>query len=131
MPPRLSGQTSLFGGIFFVSKSVLAISKQKIKILTRKPRSHVRILIYRTWAVTLQVMDGHSFALLVTCCRHLSLSLVQIPMYMLFIFLQSYCSVILLASVCCSFLQKLTGSKKAKKKKPGPAKTVSTKRVSS
>ena len=42
---------------------------------------------------------------------------VQIPMYILFIILQSYCSVILLASVCCSFLQKLTGSKKAKKKK--------------
>ncbi|KAL9982182.1 hypothetical protein ACROYT_G010993 [Oculina patagonica] len=37
---------------------------------------------------------------------------------------ESYCSVILLAAVCCSFLWKLTGSKKAKKKKPGPAKTI-------
>lgn len=47
--------------------------------------------------------------------------------YLFCLFLQSYCSVILLAAVCCSFLQKLAGSRKAKKKKPGPAKTVSTK----
>ncbi|XP_020616340.1 N-alpha-acetyltransferase 25, NatB auxiliary subunit-like isoform X1 [Orbicella faveolata] len=41
----------------------------------------------------------------------------------LVLLVESYCSVILLASVCCSFLQKLAGSKKAKKKKPGSAKT--------
>ena len=53
MAPRLSGQTSIFGVVFFVSKSLLGIERQKklekFAILTRKPRSHVRILIYRTW----------------------------------------------------------------------------------
>ena len=55
MAPRLSGQTSIFGVVFFVSKSPLGIERQKelkkFTILTRKPRSHVRILIYRTWAI--------------------------------------------------------------------------------
>ena len=55
MPPRLSGQTSIFGVVFFVSKSLLGIERQKklekFAILTRKPRSHVRILIYRTWPI--------------------------------------------------------------------------------
>ena len=55
--PRLSGQTSIFGGVFFVSKYLLGIEKQKklekFAILTRKPRSHVRILIYRTWPIDL------------------------------------------------------------------------------
>ena len=48
MAPRLSGQTSKFGVVFFVSKSLLGIERQKklkkFAILTRKPRSHVRIL---------------------------------------------------------------------------------------
>ena len=45
MVARLSGQTSLFGVVFFVSaKSPLGIERQK-------PRSHVRILIYRTWPI--------------------------------------------------------------------------------
>ena len=56
MAPRLSGQTSIFGVVFFVSKSLLGIERQekleKFAILTRKPRSHVRILIYRTWSIT-------------------------------------------------------------------------------
>ena len=55
MVPRLSGQTSIFGVVFFVSKSLLGIEKQKklekFAILTRKPRSHVIILIYRTWPI--------------------------------------------------------------------------------
>lgn len=55
MAPRLSGQTSIFGVVFFVSKSLLGIERQekleKFAILTRKPRSHVRILIYRTWSI--------------------------------------------------------------------------------
>ena len=55
MAPRLSGQTSIFGLVFFVSKSHLGIERQKklekFAILTRKPRSHVRILIYRTWPI--------------------------------------------------------------------------------
>jgi len=55
MAPRLSGQTSIFGVVFFVSKSLLRIERQKklkkFTILTRKPRSHFRILIYRTWPI--------------------------------------------------------------------------------
>ena len=53
MAPRLSGQTFIFGVVFFVSKSLLGIEGQmklkKIAILTRKPQSHARVLIYRTW----------------------------------------------------------------------------------
>ena len=55
MAPRLSGQTSIFGVVFFVFKSLLGTERQKklekFAILTRKPRSHVRILIYRTWLI--------------------------------------------------------------------------------
>ena len=55
MAPRLSSQTSIFGVVFFVAKSLLGIERQekreKLAILTRKPRSHVRILIYRTWPI--------------------------------------------------------------------------------
>ena len=55
MAPRLSGQTSIFGVVFFASKSLLGIEGQrkleKFAILTRKPRSHARILIYRTWPI--------------------------------------------------------------------------------
>ena len=44
MAPRLSGQTSIFGVVFFVSKSPLGIEGQKnlekFAIFTRKPRSH-------------------------------------------------------------------------------------------
>ena len=45
MAPRLSGQSSIFGVVFFVSKSLLGIEGQKklsekFEILTRKPRSH-------------------------------------------------------------------------------------------
>ena len=52
MATRLSGQTSIFGVVFFVSKSLLGIVRQKkfkqFTILAQKPRSHVRILIYLT-----------------------------------------------------------------------------------
>ena len=55
MGPRLSGQNSIFGVVFFVSLSLLGIERQKklekFAILTRKPRSHARILIYRTWPI--------------------------------------------------------------------------------
>ena len=44
MAPRLSGQTSIFGVVSFVSKSLMGIEGQKkiekFAILTRKPRSH-------------------------------------------------------------------------------------------
>ena len=47
MVPRLSGQTSIFGVVFFVSKSLLGIERQKklknFTVLTKMPRSHVRI----------------------------------------------------------------------------------------
>ena len=55
MTLRLSGQFSTFCLVFFVLKSLLGIARQwsldKFAILTLKPRSHVRILIYRTWAI--------------------------------------------------------------------------------
>ena len=55
MALRLSGQTSIFGVVSFVSKSLMGIEGQKklekFAILTRKPRSHAWILIYRTWPI--------------------------------------------------------------------------------
>ena len=51
MDPRLSAQTSIFGVVFFLSKSLLGIERQKklekFAIWTRKPRRNVRILIYK------------------------------------------------------------------------------------
>ena len=62
MAPRLSGQTSIFGGVFFVSKSLLGIVRQKklkiFTIFTRKPRSHVGILIHRTLDGTDMTKNG-------------------------------------------------------------------------
>ena len=62
MAPRLSGQTSIFGVVFFVSNSPLGIERQKKRekfaILTRKPRSHARILIYRTWPIEERFRQG-------------------------------------------------------------------------
>ena len=56
MAPRLSGQTSTFGVVFFVSKSLSGIEGQKklekFATLTREPRSHARILIYQTWPIS-------------------------------------------------------------------------------
>ena len=55
MTPILSGHFCIFGLVFFVLKSILGIvrqwSREKFAILTLKPRSHVRSLIYRTWAI--------------------------------------------------------------------------------
>ena len=44
MAPRLSGQTSIFGVVFFLSKSLLGIEGQKPRIGSRART------IYRTWA---------------------------------------------------------------------------------
>ena len=48
MAPKLSGQISKFGVVFFVSKSLLGIERQKklkkFAILTRKPRSQLEYL---------------------------------------------------------------------------------------
>ena len=69
MAPRLSGQTSIFDVVFFVPKSLLGIERQKklkkFTILTRKPRSHARILIYRTWAIFPREGSAH-----VRCCEN-------------------------------------------------------------
>ena len=55
MTPRLSGHFSIFSLVFFVLKSFLAIARQwsreKFAIFSHKPGSHVRISIYRTWAI--------------------------------------------------------------------------------
>ena len=46
---------SIFGLVFFAFKSLLGIarrwSRKNFAILTLKPRSHVRILIYRKWVI--------------------------------------------------------------------------------
>ena len=50
MAPRLLGQTSPFGVVFFVFKSLLGTERQrkiyKVTLFTRTPRSHVRILMF-------------------------------------------------------------------------------------
>ena len=55
MTPRLSGHFSIFGLVFFVFKSLLGIARQwsleKFAILSLKPQSRVRILIYRKRAI--------------------------------------------------------------------------------
>ena len=61
--PRLSSQTSIFDVVFLVSKSLLGIEGQKknekFAILTRKRRSHARILIYRTWPIVLFLLHAN------------------------------------------------------------------------
>ena len=55
MTPRLFGHFSTFGLVFFVRKSLLGITRQwireKFAIFSLKPRSHVRISIYRTCSI--------------------------------------------------------------------------------
>ena len=49
MALRLSGQTSLFGVVFFVSKSLLGIERQKeLKKITILPRKPAKPLCYAT-----------------------------------------------------------------------------------
>ena len=47
MAPRLSGQTSIFGSVSFVSKSLLGIERQK-----NLKKSAITILIYQMWPIT-------------------------------------------------------------------------------
>ena len=75
MAPRLSGQTSIFGVVFFVLKPLLGIDEQKklekFAILTRKSRSHAWILIYRTWPI--QTNDNEANHLIIyylNCIQH-------------------------------------------------------------
>ena len=61
MFPRFSGQTSIFGVVFFVSTSLLGI---EFTILTRKPLSHVRIFISSfayCVAISSSLPGSHSF----------------------------------------------------------------------
>ena len=55
MALRLSGQTSIFGVFSLYLSLFWEIEGQKkldeFAILTRKPRSHARILIYRMWPI--------------------------------------------------------------------------------
>ena len=55
MALRLSGQTSIFAGVFSGSKSILGIERQKnlgkSTILTQKPWIYVKTLIYQTWPI--------------------------------------------------------------------------------
>ena len=73
MAPRLSGQNSIFGVVFFVSKSLLGIERQKklekFAILTRKPRSHARILIYRTWPIRIYTIHEWYLKILSNCAH--------------------------------------------------------------
>ena len=68
MASRLSGQTSIFGVVFFVSNSLLGIERQKKRekfaILTQEPRCHARILIYRTWPID----QWRTFTASEVCC---------------------------------------------------------------
>ena len=56
MAPRLSGQNCKF----FNSQKRLRYKENntEYRSLTRKPRSHVRILIYRTWPIVIKVRCG-------------------------------------------------------------------------
>ena len=55
MTSRLSGNISVFGLVLIVLKSLLETARQcsleKFTILSLKARSHVTILIHRTWAI--------------------------------------------------------------------------------
>ena len=55
MSPRLSGHFSVFGLVFVLLKSLLGGARQwsleNFAILTLKSQRHIRILIYRTWAI--------------------------------------------------------------------------------
>ena len=55
MATRLSGQTSIFGVVFFVSKSQKKF--KQFTILAQNPRSHVRILIYRTQPIEIKKLQ--------------------------------------------------------------------------
>ena len=63
MTPRLSVHFSIFESVFFVLKSPLENARQwgreKFAILYLKPRSHVRILIYRAWAIIRRKISQH------------------------------------------------------------------------
>ena len=62
--PRLSDHFATFGLVFFVLKSLLRIARQwiceKFAILSLKPRSRVRILVYQTWAIKQSLYNNNN-----------------------------------------------------------------------
>ena len=66
MTPRLSGHFSI-SGLFFLRSSLLGIarrwSREKFAILTLKPRSHVRIFVYRMWAIRMTPLHCYDLEL--------------------------------------------------------------------
>ena len=73
MAPRLSGQNCKFFKLLLSLNSQKRLgykeNNTKYRILTRKPRSHVRILIYRTWPIADRRSDG--LKCLHLLCRYL------------------------------------------------------------
>ena len=57
----------MFGLVFFVLKSLLGIARhwshEKFAILSLTPRSHVRILIHRTWAIENELTNNLNITL--------------------------------------------------------------------
>ena len=58
MDLSLSGQTSIFGGVFFVFKSLLGIERQK-KLKTRRIFAFTRALCLGETLVLLNVVSQH------------------------------------------------------------------------
>ena len=65
MTPRLSGQNCKFFKFLLSSNSQKRLrykeNNTKYRSLTRKPRSHVRILIYRTWPIVLWLLPASDY----------------------------------------------------------------------
>ena len=91
MISTLSGHFSTFGLVFSLLNLLLEIARQwsgeKFAILTLKPRSHVRISIYRTWAIkTIQYQYS-----IVLCRQYLINELVRIEKRALSLIMSDSC----------------------------------------
>lgn len=59
MALRLSTQAFIFGGVFFMSKSLLGSEGQKKVNSAWKPQAHVRILIYLAyWLLVISITES-------------------------------------------------------------------------
>ena len=63
---RLSGHFSIFGLVFFLLVIARQWSREKVVILSLKPRSRVGILIYQTWVVTITITITITIAITIT-----------------------------------------------------------------
>ena len=85
MDPRLSGQNCKFLKFLlsFNSQKRLGYKENntKYRSLSRKPRSHVRILIYRTWPIDKSVLNNSSATEIICCCRGCLYSIVNITLH--------------------------------------------------